>query len=302
LTTHDQHRVEFDFELEFTNGGALQGQGFRLDIEGDDISDEELGALIVSDLRLLMVGDVRIRNKRILREAHKRGARGSKQAAAGHGRVRVDLSHDVEDGMVTYPGLPGPTIGDHLSHAASRSHYAPGTEFQIGEIAMVANTGTYVDSPFHRYADADDLAGLSLDRLVDLDAVVVDVVGSERRAVERTQLLPYDVAGKAVLIHTGHDRHWRTEAYTEDSPFLTADAAEHLAAGGALLVGIDSLNIDDPDDPPRPAHSILLAAGIPVCEHLTNLGAVPTTGSRFSAAPVKVRGMGSFPVRAYACW
>lgn len=296
----NEHRVEFDFDLEFTNGGALQGQGFRLDIDGDDISDEELGAYIVSDLRLLMVGDVHILNKRIRRERHKRGAAAATQAAADHGRGRVDLSHDVEDGMITYPGLPGPTIGEVLSHAASRSRYAPGTEFQIGEITMVANTGTYVDSPFHRYPDGADLAALSLDRIADLDAVVVNLAGSERRAVERGQLLSYDVGGKAVLVHTGWDRYWRTDAYVEHPPFLTADAAEHLAAGGALLVGVDWLNIDDTEDPARPVHSILLRAGIPICENLTGVGALPTTGARFSAVPVKVHAMGTFPVRAYA--
>jgi arylformamidase len=275
----EEHRVEFDFELEFTNGGALQGQGFRLDIDGDDIADDELAAAIVADLRLLMVGEVRILNKRILRERHKRTAAVPAAPPAGDGRVRIDLSHDIEDAMVTHPGLPGP---------------------RIGEIEMVANTGTYIDSPFHHYADGTDVAGLALDRLADLEAAVVDVAGTRRRAVERTELVPYELAGKAVLVQTGWDRHWRTDAYVDDPPFLTAAAAEHLAAVGALLVGVDWLNIDDGSDPARPAHSILLRAGIPICENLTNLDALPTTGARFSAVPVKMRGMGTFPVRAYA--
>lgn len=227
-------------------------------------------------------------------------ATGDQRAASSDDRVRIDLSHTVEDGMITYRGLPGPVISDFLSREQSRSHYAPGTEFHIGRIDMCANTGTYVDSPFHRYAHGADLAGLPLDRLTDLDAVVVDVTGSEGRAVDRVHLLPYDMSGKAVLVHTGWDRHWKTDAYFEGHPFLTEDAARYLVSERVALVGIDSLNIDDTSDGNRPAHSTLLAAGIPICEHLTNLGALPSHGFRFSAVPVKVKGMGSFPVRAYA--
>jgi arylformamidase len=214
--------------------------------------------------------------------------------------VRIDLSHVIEDGMVTYPGLPGPVICDFLSREASRANYAPGTEFQIGMIELCSNTGTYIDTPFHRYAAGTDLADLPLDRLAELDAVVVDVSGQAGRAVDRNQLLPYDVRGKAVLVRTGWDRHWRTDAYFHGHPFLTAAAAEHLAAEGATLAGIDSLNIDDTSGGERPAHSTLLAAGIPICEHLTNLAALPVQGFRFSAVPPRVRGMGTFPVRAYA--
>jgi arylformamidase len=213
---------------------------------------------------------------------------------------RIDLSHVIEDGMVTYPGLPGPVICDFLSREASRANYAPGTEFQIGMIELCSNTGTYIDTPFHRYAAGTDLADLPLDRLAELDAVVVDVSGQAGRAVDRNQLLPYDVRGKAVLVRTGWDRHWRTDAYFHGHPFLTAAAAEHLAAEGATLAGIDSLNIDDTSGGERPAHSTLLAAGIPICEHLTNLAALPVQGFRFSAVPPRVRGMGTFPVRAYA--
>ena len=219
---------------------------------------------------------------------------------AADGRVRIDLSHTVEDGMVTYRGLPAPIVCDFLSREQSREQYAPGTEFQIGTIEMCANTGTYVDSPFHRYAHGIDLAELPLERLADLDAVAVDVTGQPGRAVERAQLLPYDLRGKAVLIQTGWDRHWRSEAYFEGHPFLTGDAAAYLVEQGALLVGIDSLNIDDTTTGERPVHSTLLAAGVPICEHLTNLAALPVESFRFSAVPVKVRGMGTFPVRAYA--
>jgi arylformamidase len=218
----------------------------------------------------------------------------------GDGRVRIDLSHSVEDGMVTYPGLPAPVICDFLSREQSRAHYAPGTEFQIGLIELCSNTGTYLDSPFHRYPGGTDLAGLPLERLVDLDGVVVDVSGQTSRAVDRNQFLRYDIHGKAVLVRTGWDRHWRTDAYFRGHPHLTAAAADHLAAQGAALVGIDSLNIDDISGGERPVHSTLLAAGIPICEHLTNLAALPIDGFRFSAIPVKVVGLGTFPVRACA--
>jgi arylformamidase len=296
----DEHRVQFDFEIEFSNGGALQGQGFRLDIDGEDIADDDLAAYIVRDLGLLMVGAVRIRNKEIVRERHKRRAREHATAAAATGTVRIDLSHTIEHGMITYRGLPAPIVCDFLSREASRKQYAHGTEFQIGHISLCSNTGTYVDSPFHRYADGADLAELPLDRLGDLEAITIDVTGSGDRAVDRTHLAPYDVAGKAVLIHTGWDRHWSTDQYFEGHAFLTAQAAEHLMSEGALLVGIDSLNIDDTSGGERPVHSTLLAAGIPICEHLTGLHALPASGFRFSAVPVKVKGMGTFPVRAYA--
>jgi arylformamidase len=299
-TDTDDRRVQFDFEVEFSNGGALQGQDFRLDIDGDDISDEELAAYIVRDLRLLMVGEVRVLNKQIIRERHKRAPVSVQRRTGGDGRTRFDLSHEVEDGMITYRGLPAPLICDFLSREQSREQYAPGTEFQIGQISMCSNTGTYVDSPFHRFHDGADLAALPLDRLADLDAVTVNVVGSGGRAIDRDQLLPYDVAGKAVLVHTGWDRNWRTDAYFEGHPFLTEAAARHLAAEGAALVGIDSLNIDDTGGGTRPVHTVLLGAGIPICEHLTNLSALPLDGFRFSAVPVKVSGMGTFPVRAHA--
>ena len=288
METEDR-RVQFDFEVDFSNGGGIQGQGFRLDIDGDDIEDADLASYIVRDMRLLMVGEVRILNRRIIREPHKR--------ARASGPTRIDLSHVVEDGMVTYKGLPAPVVCDFLSREASREHYAPGTEFQIGTVQLCANTGTYVDSPFHRYPDGADMSELPLDRLADLDAVVVD---SRERALDRPALEGQAVAGRAVLVRTGWDRHWRTDAYFEGHPFLTEDAAAFLVDQGALLVGIDSLNIDDTTTGERPVHSTLLAAGIPICEHLTNLAALPTDGFRFSAVPVMMKGMGTFPVRSYA--
>jgi kynurenine formamidase len=198
---------------------------------------------------------------------------------------------------VTYKGLPAPLICDFLSREASRAIYSAGTEFQIGRIDMVANTGTYVDSPFHRYAGGKDLAQLPLESLAHLEAVVIRNTG---RAIEAAAFDGLDLRGKAVLIATGWDRHWRTDAYFEGHPFLTRAAAERLAEAGAALVGIDSYNIDDTADWSRPAHSILLAVEIPICEHLCNLGALPERGFRFSAVPVKVSGFGTFPVRAFA--
>jgi len=211
----------------------------------------------------------------------------------------VDLSHTITHGMTTYPGLPGPLICDYLSREASRGRYAPGVEFQIGKIEMVANTGTYVDSPFHRYADGTDLAGLRLESLAELDAVVVRAPAGAR-AIDREAFEGIVVGGRAVLVHTGWDAHWGTSRYLADNPFLTAAAAEHLAREGATLVGIDSLNIDSLDDAARPVHSTLLGAGIPIVEHLTGLAGVPDRGFRFSAVPAKVAGFGTWPVRAYA--
>jgi len=283
-------RVQFDFEVDFSNGGGLSGHAFRLDIEGDDIADDALAAYIVRDMRLLMVGAVRIRNKTIVAESHKREP----------SNRFVDLSHAIEDGMITYKGFPAPLVCDHLSHAASRGKYAPGTEFQIGRIEMVGNTGTYLDSPYHRYADGDDIAELALDSIACLDAIVVRVTDANDRAIPHGVFAPFDVRGKAVLVETGWDRHWRTDRYFEGHPFLTADAAAHLRDAGATLVGIDSLNIDDARDGTRPVHTTLLGAGIPIVEHLCNLKAVPASGFRFSAVPAKVRRIGTFPVRAFA--
>ena len=211
----------------------------------------------------------------------------------------IDLSHTVEHGMITYKGLPAPIVCDYLSHAASRAHYAAGTEFHIGKIEMVANTGTYLDSPFHRYAEGDDVSQLKLESLADLDCVVICATERRDRAIDR---LPSDgliLKGKAVLFHTGWDRHWRTDQYFEGHPHLTAKLAAQLVDAGVALVGIDSFNIDSTDDGTRPVHSALLAAGIPIVEHMCGLDAVPESGARFFAVPVKVKGMGTFPVRAF---
>ncbi|HXK23779.1 MAG TPA: cyclase family protein [Myxococcota bacterium] len=211
----------------------------------------------------------------------------------------VDLSHAVEHGLRTYPGLPEPAISTYLSHDASRERYAPGTEFHIGRIEMVANTGTYLDSPFHRYRDGADLSGLPLESLADLRGRVVDGPASGRR-VTASELPDTDLAGQAVLFRTGWSRHWGTPRYFEPHPFLDGEVAKRLAAARVALVGIDSLNIDDTQGGERPVHSALLRAGIPIVEHLTGLDALPTSGFRLFAVPVKVRGMGTIPVRAFA--
>jgi len=207
----------------------------------------------------------------------------------------IELSHVVEHGMITYPGLPGPEITDHLSREASRARYAPGTQFHIARISMIANTGTYLDTPSHRFADGADLSGVGLERLVDLDGIVIDA--RTTRAIGRSD---HDVRGRAVLFRTGWDRHWRTDQYGSGAPFLMRDGASWLAESDAALVGIDSVNIDDTADGTRPAHTILLRAGIPIVEHLRGLDQLPPSGFRFHAAPPLVRGMGTFPVRAYA--
>jgi kynurenine formamidase len=211
--------------------------------------------------------------------------------------VAIDLSHEIGHGTVTYPGLPAPAICDFLSREDSRQHYAEGVEFHIGRIDMVANTGTYLDSPFHRYRDGKDLAALSLDSLVDLEGLKVR---SNAPAIDADLFENLPMENRAVLIETGWSRHWGTERYLSGHPFVTAAAARLLKDRRAKLVGIDSLNIDDINDRARPVHSILLGADIPIVEHMTNLSALPETGFRFFAAPVKVRDFGTFPVRAFA--
>jgi kynurenine formamidase len=212
----------------------------------------------------------------------------------------VDLSHVIEDGMTTFPGLPGPRICDFWTREGSAANYDDGSSFQIGRIDMVANTGTYVDAPFHRYSDGADLADLPLSSLADLPAVMARQPWENDIAVDAAAFRSVEVRGRAVLVHTGWDRHWRTERYGADHPFLTAAAADWLVENGAALVGIDSNNIDDTRHRARPVHSRLLAAGIPICEHMRGLGQLPDEGFRFFAVPPKVRGMGTFPVRAYA--
>jgi arylformamidase len=212
----------------------------------------------------------------------------------------VDLSHTIHDGLVTYPGLPAARVGEHLDRQSSRAHYAQGTEFSIGRIEMVANTGTYLDAPFHRFEGGEDLAQLALESLADLPGVVVRVPEGVRAiGAERFADLG-ELRGHAVLVATGWSRHFGRAEYGVGHPFLTREAAERLVAGGVMLVGIDSLNIDDTAGGERPVHSLLLARGVRIVEHLTNLAALPERDFRFFAVPPKVRGLGSFPVRAFA--
>jgi kynurenine formamidase len=293
-----QYRAEFDANVTFTDGGRLQAQRFRVDLPRGEVTEAELAALFVASLGLPAVDRVDLAGVRIFAEPHVR------TASAGRDRMRwVELSHVISAGMVTYPGLPGPEITPHMTRAASRANYAEGTEFAIDRISMVGNTGTYLDSPFHRYADGTDLAGLPLERLADLPAVVVRTAGGGVRGVDVDALADLTVAGRAVLLHTGGDRHWGTPEYAVDAPYLTRAGAAWLVDHGAALVGIDAVNIDDISPQAggeRPAHSLLLAAGIPIVEHLTGLAELPPTGARFTAAPPRVAAFSTFPVRAYA--
>lgn len=218
---------------------------------------------------------------------------------ANVGKQLIDVSHTIEHEMVTYKGLPAPIICDWMSREASRARYAEGTEFQIGKIEMVGNTGTYVDSPFHRYADGKDLSELPLESVANRECLVVHVPRGTM-AIDTIPLDRHRVRGKAVLIHTGWDRHWRTDTYFENHPHLTERAADWLAAAGASIVGIDSFNIDSVSTGARPVHTVLLGHDIPIVEHMRGLDAVPDEGSRFFAVPVKVKAFGTFPVRAFA--
>jgi len=212
----------------------------------------------------------------------------------------IDLSHMVEHGLTTYRGLPAPVISDFLSREESRKHYAEGTEFHIGRIEMVANTGTYLDSPFHRYAGGADLSELPLSSLADLEGVVIHATGGDASGLSVASFSGVDLKDRAVLVHTGWDKYWASEQYFEGHPFLTEEVARHLIEAKVKLVGIDSLNIDDTRDLTRPVHSLLLKAQIPIVEHLCNLGSLPDRGFRFFAVPVKVKNFGTFPVRAFA--
>jgi len=296
-----EYRAHFDAEVEFANGGRLTAAGFRLDLPGPSISEDQIAQLFVQHLGLALVAAVELHAVEIVAEPHK----GSRGIAAGptveQGGRLVDLSHTISAGLVTYPGIPEPRITPHLTREESRSHYADGTEFAIDVIALAGNTGTYLDSPYHRYPGGTDLANLSLETLVDLPVELFRLTDSTTRGIPAAIFYDRELHGKAVLLHTGWDRHFGTSAYASGAPYLTGAGAAYLIKAGAMLVGIDSINIDDAETSrARPAHSQLLAAGVHVVEHLTNLAAVPPTGARFTAVPPKVREFGTFPVRAFA--
>jgi arylformamidase len=286
-------RVVFDFNISFTNGGGIQGQDFRLDIAGDTITDKELADYIIDDMQLLMVGKVDILNKYYIEEKHKR-----KPVNELPDDKYIDLSHTIFDGVVTYKGLPAPIICDYLSREQSRVNYEPGTEFQIGKIEMVTNTGTYIDSPFHRFEDGKDLSEIELEQFADLEAITINAENAT--AIDKSYFIAKEIRNKAVLVYTGWAKHWNTPQYFEEHPYLTADAAEYLKDCHVKLVAIDSHNIDDTSGKSRPVHTILLGAEILIAEHLCNMDKLPESGYRFNAVPPKVKGAGTFPVRAYA--
>jgi arylformamidase len=293
-----EYRAHFDATVEFSNGGGLTATSFRLDLP--DIN-ADVAELFIRHLGLALVSDVTLANLEIVEEQH-RGSRGV-DAPAPAVRSVVDLSHTIFDGLVTYPGLPAPVITPHLTREASVATYAPGTTFAMDIITMIGNTGTYLDSPFHRYEGGTDLAGLDLATLVDQPAEVFHLHDATQRGIPASVFFDRDVRGKAVLLHTGWDSRFGTPDYATDAPFLSEAGTRYLVEQGVTIVGIDSLNIDDTSKDAagrRPAHSLLLEAGVHVVEHLTNLGALPPTGARFTAAPPKVAGFGTFPVRAFA--
>jgi arylformamidase len=298
------YRASVDGRVSFSNGGGIAVEGFRLDLPAPDVDHVEIGRLLVASLGLLMADNVELSSVEVFEEPHK-GTRGgpsevSPPSAAAAAQL-VDLSHRVRDGMVTLPGLPGPEITPFLTREASKAMYADGTTFDIGRISMIANTGTYVDAPFHRFEDGADLSGLALERLANVPAVLVDVRGSGQRGVTAESLAPYDVADRAVLLHTGDSGRFGTPGYVVDAHFLTRDGADWLVRHGAAVVGIDASNIDDMGDGTRPAHTLMLEAGIPIVEHLTGLDRLsPRDSIRFTAVPPMVEGMGTFPVRAFA--
>ena len=296
-----EFRAHFDAVVTFTNGGDLRTDGFRLDLPTGAETAEDVGRLFVQHLGLALVGSVALANLEVVEEQH-RGSRGVSAVVTGStGGSLVDLSHTVREGLVTYPGLPAPTITSHMSREASRASYAPGTEFTMDVITMIGNTGTYIDSPFHRYSAGADLAGLDLATLVDQPAEVFHLQDSTDRGIPASVFWDRDLAGTAVLLHTGWDRLFGSPEYKHGSPFLSGEGAAYLVAQGVTVVGIDSLNVDDTESGgERPAHSQLLDAGIHVVEHLTGLGSLPPTGARFTAVPPKVEGFGTFPVRAFA--
>nr|WP_296063556.1 cyclase family protein [uncultured Actinoplanes sp.] len=293
-----QHRAEFDAVVTFATGGDLRARGYQLAVPHAEVTHAEVTRLFAEALGGPAVETVEITGLRIFAEPEPDPGLVLPSSRA---RVRlVELSHVISGGMRTFPGAPEPIVEVHETWAASRTRYAEGTEFSMDRITMVGQTGTYLDSPRHRYEGGTDLAGMPLERLADLPTVLVRVAGSGRHVIDAGDLEPLTVAGHAVLLHTGADGRFGTAQYASGSPFLTREGAALLVERGAALVGIDAMNIDDMSDGERPAHTVLLAAGIPIVENLTNLAELPPTGARFTATPPRITAFGTFPVRAYA--
>ncbi|HEX4401040.1 MAG TPA: cyclase family protein [Galbitalea sp.] len=295
-----QYRAHFDAQVDFANGGGLTASEFRLDLPSKDVDEPTVARLFVQHLGLALVGSVRLTNLTIVEEQH-RGSRGIEVEAPSEAGRFVELSHVIREGLITYPGLPAPTIEPFLTRENSKSRYAPGTEFAMDILTLIGNTGTYLDSPWHRYEGGTDLAGLSLETLVNLPTEVFHLDDAAERGIPASALWDREVAGKAVLLHTGWDRHFGSPSYATGAPYLAPDGVDYLVDQGVALVGIDSLNIDNTERTgERPAHTRLLAAGIHVVEHLTNLASLPASGARFTATPPLIEGFGTFPVRAFA--
>ncbi len=288
--------VKFDFKIYFANGESIKGEDFRLDITGDSISDKELVNYIAENFRISSIKQTKILNKEIFSDSNKLKTINEKVEED----LLIDLSHTIEHGLITYKGLPAPIICDYLSRENSKQFYEEGTEFQIAKIEMVANTGTYIDCPFHRFKNGKDLSEVDLGCFADLDAIVISVPFSETLEINEEYLKKQDIKNKAVLIHTGWDINWNTENYYQNHPYLSEEAAKYLKDCEVKLVGIDSHNIDNTLKKTRPVHTTLLGAKILIVEHLCNLYLLPKVGFRFSAIPPKFKGVGTFPVRAMA--
>lgn len=304
-TPVDQYRAHFDARVAFASGGGLTAHGFWLDVPSADIDETELARIFVQHLSLARVGSVQLENVSIVERLHG-GSRGVEARPPVVARRVVDLSHVIRAGLVTYPGLPAPVFTSHLSRQDSIARYAPGTQFSMDSITMIGNTGTYLDSPFHRYEGGTDLAGLDLATLVNLPAEVfhlrdVSPGGVGEREIPAGVFVDRDLRGAAVLLDTGWSELFGTPEYAFGAPFLSVAGVAELLRQGVALVGIDSLNIDDTESGgERPAHTDLLARGIHVVEHLTNLDQLPPSGALFTAAPPAVEEFGTFPVRAFA--
>ena len=296
-----EYRAHFDARVQFANGGGLTAEGFRIDLPHPDVDAADVAQLFVQHLGLALVGSVEITGLQIVEEQHRRTRAIETAQAPASGRRIIDLSHVIREGLVTLPGLPAPLITAHLTRADSVHQYAEGTTFAMDIVTMIGNTGTYLDSPWHRYGDGADLAGLDLASLVDIPAEVFHVTDIAQQGVPAEVFYDRDLRGTAVLLHTGWDRHFGTPAYAVDPPYLSPEGVEYLVSQGVALVGIDSINVDlMVPHGERPAHTRFLASGIHVVEHLTNLGELPASGARFTAAPPAFEGFGTFPVRAYA--